>query len=144
MSAALAQALGLSLDQTEAVLNELDRRLPPLGLLVHRLTNTVKIWPRPDAVRQETLEFSWRAHLARQCLDIGQAHLLHTTLTGRRTKTLTNHEQVTTNELVNAGILTRAPGGGVGLAYDVRYSVMLSSISEGASTQETNPSPQVR
>ena len=73
----------------------------------------------------ETLRTLWRAHLGRRGLDLGQVHTLHQVRSGRRTKTLTNDQQVTVNELTNAGLLTRTPSGGAELSADVRYSLLL-------------------
>lgn len=121
----LALTTGLTLDQTHEVLAELDRRLRAVGLLLHRLNNAVKIWRTSDAVSRETLQATWRAHLARRGLDIGQVTLLQQVRRGRRTKTLTNDQQVTAAQLVNAGILDRTSAGGVDLSADVRYSLLL-------------------
>lgn len=121
----LALTTGLTLDQTHEVLAELDRRLRAVGLLLHRLNNAVKIWRTSDAVSRETLQATWRAHLARRGLDIGQVTLLQQVRRGRRSKTLTNDQQVTAAQLVNAGILDRTSAGGVDLSADVRYSLLL-------------------
>lgn len=77
------------------------------------------------------LQRSWRSQLARRGLDAGQARPLHHTLIGRREKTLTNDQQVTAAELVNAGLLERIPAGGVELSEDVRFSLLLDGDSEG-------------
>jgi transcriptional regulator with XRE-family HTH domain len=122
---ALAATLGLTLDQTHEALDELDRRLRPAGLLVHRLNNTVKLWRTLDAVTRSTLQYTWRGHLARRGLDVGQAQLLHQVRTGRRVKTMRNDQQVTAAELTNAGIFTRTRSGGVELSPEVRYSLLL-------------------
>lgn len=121
----VATTTGLTLDQTHEVLDELDRRLRRLGLLLHRLGNAVKIWRTIDAVSRNTLQTTWRTHLARRGLDIGQVQLLHQAHRGRRHKTLTNDQQVTAAQLVNAGILDRTNAGGVELSADVRYSLLL-------------------
>lgn len=132
----LAETLRRTLEQTHAVLNELDRRLHPVGLRLHRLGNSVKVTSDTDAVTVETLRRSWRAHLGRRGLDTGQAQLVHQVRTGRRTKTLTNDQQVRTAQLTNAGILDRTSSGGAQLSADVRYSLLLD---EELALEETTP-----
>lgn len=123
---AVALALGPNLDDTHGVLDSLHRCLHAAGLGVHRLNNSVRIRRTHGASSAGQLERSWRMHLGRRGLDIGQVRLLHQTHVGRRQKTLTNDQQVTASELVNAGILTRTPSGGVGLSDDARYSLLLT------------------
>jgi hypothetical protein len=78
-----------------------------------------------EAVDTDTLRRTWRAHLGRRGLDLGQVHTLHQVHTRRRAKTLTNDQQVTVNQVTNAGLLTRTPSGGAELSADVRYSLLL-------------------
>jgi transcriptional regulator with XRE-family HTH domain len=129
----LARTVDLSLGETHRVLTELDALLRPAGLLVHRLGNSVKLWRTSDAVPHEMLQRTWRSQLARRGLDAGQARLLHQTLSGRRDKTLTNDQQVTAAELVNAGLLERTRSGGVELSDDVRYSLLLDEVDTHSS-----------
>lgn len=134
----LAVTAGLTLAQTHAVLGELDVRLRTIGLRVHRLGNTVRVSAEVDAVDAETLRRTWRAHLGRRGLDIGQVHTLHQVCTGRRNKTLTNDQQVTVNQLTNAGLLTCTSSGGAELSADVRYSLLLDEPSANHPPQESS------
>ena len=127
---ALASSTGYTLEQIDDVIDELETHLRQVGLMVHRLGNSVKIWRTIDAVSRSTLQPTWRQHVARCGLDIGQVFLLHQTYTGRRSKTLTNDQKVTTNQLVNAGILTRTASGGAELTPDVRFSLLLNDDPE--------------
>lgn len=121
---ALTSTTGHTLEQIQDVLDELDADLRQVGLMVHRLANSVKISRTIDAVSRDTLQRTWRQHVARRGLDIGQVFLLHQTYTGRRSKTLSN-DQVTMNQLVNTGILHRTASGGTDLSPDVRFSLLL-------------------
>lgn len=123
----LAETLGHTLERTHAILDELDRYLRPVGLRLHRLGNSVKVTGTADAVVIDALRRSWRAHLGRRGLDVGQAQLLHQVRTGRRAKALTNDQQVRTAQLTNAGILDRTGSGGATLSADVRYSLLLDA-----------------
>lgn len=134
----LAGTAGLTLAQTHAVLGELDVRLRTIGLRVHHLGNTARVSADVDAVDAETLRRTWRSHLGRRGLDIGQVNTLHQVRTGRRTKTLTNDQQVTVNQLTNAGLLTRTSSGGAELAADVRYSLLLDEPSANRPPQESS------
>ena len=125
----LAVTAELSLERTHAVLRELDSRLRPTGLRLHRLGNTVRICADVDAADAATLRTLWRAHLSRRGLDLGQVHTLHQVRAGRRGKTLTNDQQVTVRQLTNAGLLTRTASGGAELSDDVRYSLLLDELA---------------
>ena len=121
----LAVTTGLTLQRTHNVLAALDARLRPIGLRVHTLQNNVRVTPDLDAVDAATLRHTWRAHLGRRGLDIGQVHTLQQVRNGRRSKTLTNDQQVKVSQLTNAGLLTRTTSGGAELSDDVRYSLLL-------------------
>jgi len=128
----LAVTEGLTLDQMHEVLDELDRQLRPVGLMVHRLGNSVKLWRTADKFSHQFLQRTWRAHLARRGLDVGQVQLLHQVYRGRRTKTLTNDQQVTVAQLTHAGLLDRTKAGGAELSPDVRYSLLLDDTDGDA------------
>ncbi len=117
----LAPTVDLSLDETRLVLNELDGLFAVDGAAGASSGQQREVWRASDAVPHESLQRSWRSQLARRALDAGQARLLHQTLNGRRAKALTNDQQVTAAELVNAGLLKRTGSGGVELSDDVRY-----------------------
>ena len=121
----IAEATRATISEVEATLVQLDQRLRPAGLVVHRLGNQVKIWHTGTAVAPETLQEVWRRSLARLGLNRAQATLLAAAAAGRRVKAMTKVHQVTAAELVNAGILARSASGGVELADDVRYSLLL-------------------
>lgn len=133
----LATTTGHTLEQTHAVLAVLDAQLRTIGLRVHTLGNTVRVCSDVDAVDAETLRRTWRAHLGRRGLDIGQVHTLHQVRAGRRSKTLTNDQQVTVNQLTNAGLLTRTTSGGAELSADVRYSLLLDEPSVSHAFEES-------
>jgi hypothetical protein len=119
------EALAATLDQTPAARDELDRRLRPVGLLMHRLNNPAKLWRVLDAVTHDTLRATWRGHPAPCGSTSARAQMLHRVRTGQRLKTMRNDQQVTAAELTNAGIFTRTRSGGVELSADVRYSLLL-------------------
>lgn len=62
----LALTIGLSLEETHRVIGELDRRARTVGLLVHRLGNSVKLARPQGAVPHDFLRSAWRAHLGRR------------------------------------------------------------------------------
>lgn len=85
------------------MLDELDRRLGPVGLRCTR-SEQRQVTAIADAITAEALRRIWRAHLALSRPQLRQARLVHQVRVGRRTKTLTNHQQVRTAQLTNAGI----------------------------------------
>lgn len=122
---AVSSTTGLTLDELAVVLDGLDTRLAPVGLGVHRLGHEVKIARRHDVGSRDMLEAAWREHLGRMGPIITQVRLLRRAARGQVPKTLGNADRVAAGQLVNAGILDRAPSGGVTLSADAAYSLLL-------------------
>lgn len=123
----LAATLDLTLDQVDDAVAELDVRLAPTGLCVHRLHGATKIARRHDSATGTELREHWRGQFARRGLNQSQVRLLRRAALGKVPKTLRNHERVTAGELVNAGLLQRTRSGGVELTPDVVYSLALGN-----------------
>lgn len=119
----LAELVELTLTELDEVLIELDTRLRRAGLRLRRLRGDVYLGADDDSIDQDTVRETWRRHLARRSLNLGQAHLLHRAARGEVVKNLGNDERVRGASLVNAGILERTTSGGFELSADTSFSL---------------------
>lgn len=123
----LASVLDCDLESAESALGDLSRLTTAVGLEVRREGHAAALGPAFRAVPDETLQTVARQHLGRRGLDVSQALLLSRAVRGLRGKSLSNPERVTRGSLLNAGILRHSASGGVEVADDVRYSLLLDS-----------------
>ncbi|KAA1376416.1 helix-turn-helix domain-containing protein [Aeromicrobium fastidiosum] len=124
---ALATALGTDLETLAGALTELAATVAVAGLEVRTTDGTVQLVPAFRAAPVEALKDLTRRHLGRVQLDISQANLVSRTARGKRLKSTSNVDRVTKGALLNAGIVETTSGGGLELAEDVSYSLLLTT-----------------
>ena len=120
---AIADLLGHTLEETDTILDELDRRLAPAGLRVRQVHRLVSIRATEPGLTMSQRRNIWRRTLARRSLDSSQARILQRAQSGDLTKTASEDVRVRGSALVNAGILRRTPAGGFELTDEVTYSL---------------------
>lgn len=103
---AIAEALGITLPETNGALADLERRLPAVGMMLHRLNGDVAIRPQatidPD-VRKHLI----RKHHARRGLTLTEARVLYRVAQGGVDEgKLSNPDGVALNRLRRAGLVT--------------------------------------
>ncbi|MEX1907278.1 helix-turn-helix transcriptional regulator [Janibacter sp. Y6] len=130
----IAAALSWDLDRVHRALDELDRRLEPIGLRVHRLGHDVRIARRVTVASEEQLRAVWRRHFAVRSLAPVQARLLLQIRDGKvKISGNKDTEKVRLPELANAGLIQPADAStGTNakweLTDDVRFSVLLGEL----------------
>lgn len=110
---ALCDITGWPLARVRSALAELERRLPTVGLRLHRLERRYSIQRDTTAADAKTLKTAVRKHLARDGLNLTEARVLRQALDSALPREPTNAEQVAIGVLVNAGLLELAEPGGV-------------------------------
>lgn len=122
-TAAIAQALGWTIDRTNQAADRLANTLTPAGLRLHRLNGQLAIERATEPIDPTQLKAVVRAHLLRAGMNLTEARLLRRIADGRRVKELSNPDAVAYGTLTNAGLVD-ADGA---LADDVAYSLALDS-----------------
>jgi transcriptional regulator with XRE-family HTH domain len=135
--AALAEVTGWSKRRVDDALDELEQRLPRVGLTLHRLGSRVSIRPAGD-VDGDLVAGAVRAHINRDGLNITEVRLLRRILDGDMPPQPTNAEQVALGVLVNARLVV-ADGPGSWKAHpDVEFSFS-SGLSRRCDPQTPRP-----
>lgn len=119
----LATVAGITLDEVDAVLHELNLRLQPVGVNVRVLRGEAFLRPTRQLDAMETARV-WRERHARHGINLSQARLLHSLTHDTVPATLSNDQRVNLQALVRAGIAQPCDRGHQ-VAPDVAYSLLM-------------------
>ncbi|WP_163772140.1 hypothetical protein [Nocardioides zeae] len=119
----LVELAEVSLSELDAVLGELESRLSAAGLCVRIVHGGAFIRSVDGSLDRDSALVTWRWHLGRDSLNMGQEKLLQKLARGAGLKNLGNDERVRGAALVNAGILTTTCSDGFALAEDASFSL---------------------